>query len=86
MLRILNQHISGSLLVLLMSESVLILGTFHLAAAKSTAFPALLAYSQQGAIPVLLGLICQLCLYYCDLYDLIAVRSAKGSCVHLLQA
>lgn len=66
-----------------MSESVLILGTFHLAAAKSTGLPVL---GQQGAIPILLAVICQLCLYYCDLYDLKAVRSAQGSCVRLLQA
>src|SRR4030095_4974742 len=86
MLRIFGNHVPAALLFLLMSESVLILGIFHLAAIKSIAFPGLPEYGQRGVIPILLTFVCQLCLYYCDLYDLKAVRSARRSCVHLLQA
>ena len=86
MLRVFNQPIPGSLLVLLMSESMLILATFHLAAIKVTTLPVLLGSPRAGIVPVMLALICQVCLYYCDLYDLKAVRSVKASSVHLLQA
>jgi sugar transferase (PEP-CTERM system associated) len=82
----LNQYLPSRILFLLFSESLLILGAFQLAAIlKSTGSGA--ALRQEVILgQVVFTLICQLCLYYCDLYDLKTVKDARGSCVHLLQA
>ncbi|MEW5977958.1 MAG: TIGR03013 family XrtA/PEP-CTERM system glycosyltransferase [Acidobacteriota bacterium] len=88
MLRIFNHYLSPLTLFLVLSENLLILGTLYLSTLiklgdiepSSIAAPAFFSRA------LTLALLCQLCLYFHDLYDLKVVRDRRELHVRLLQA
>jgi sugar transferase (PEP-CTERM system associated) len=81
-MQLFNRHVSTRSLTVFTGELVLIFGSVALAAAVQST-PDLA--SNLWKI-LLVTLICQLCLYYNDFYDLTLVRSSRELVVRLLQA
>src|SRR5215831_3692813 len=85
MIKVLNQYFPGRLLVLLATENFLILliwaaVSFQLGSQDLTAHPILIFKA------VVATGICQLCLYYADVYDLRSLGSRAEVFFRLLQA
>jgi sugar transferase (PEP-CTERM system associated) len=81
-MQLFNRHVSTRSLTVFTGELVLIFGSVALAAALQGA-PDLAANSWKI---LLVTLVCQLCLYYNDFYDLTLVHSNRELVVRLLQA
>ena len=88
MIKVLNLYYPGRLFVLLASENVLILAGLWVAAiARAGSFRGSATPFHEALIPALIiSLICQTCLYYCDLYDLRFLSSWREILGRLLQA
>src|SRR5262245_8325528 len=81
-MQLFNRHVSSRSLTIFAGELLLIFGSVALAAALQQA-PALPSNLWKIA---LITVICQLCLYYNDFYDLTLVHSNRELVVRLLQA
>ncbi|HUS18598.1 MAG TPA: sugar transferase [Terriglobales bacterium] len=86
MIKVLNQYFPGRLFVLLVTENVLILlaiwatVTFQMGSSAIVAHPALFLKA------LVVTVICQLCFYYADIYDLRTVGSKLEVFFRLMQA
>ncbi|MCI0418812.1 MAG: sugar transferase [Acidobacteria bacterium] len=88
MLKVFNQYLPSRTLFLLVSETVLILAGILLAAAiqSSHGQDSKLLEEAEVLKALLIAFVCQLCLYYHDLYDLQIVKERGELFVRLLQA
>lgn len=88
MLRNFNTYFPKRLLFLLVGETLIILAAFQLAMSLRSAVPELSLF--QDATSVLkiafMALLCQLCLYFHDLYDLRIVSDRRELCLRLVQS
>src|SRR3954464_6234211 len=88
MIKVLNQYFPGRLVVLLVTENLLILLgiwaaiSYHVGSAniEIMAYPVLLGKA------FLITVICQVCLYYADIYDLRSIGSKLEVFMRVLQA
>jgi sugar transferase (PEP-CTERM system associated) len=88
MLRIFNQYFPRQTLFLFVFENLLIWGAIQLAAFIRLDGPEYLELTRQGLLfkAFLITLVCQICLYFHDLYDLRIVRDGRELFVRLLQS
>jgi sugar transferase (PEP-CTERM system associated) len=88
MLKVFNQYLPSRTLFLLASETVLILAGILLAVAIRShgSYSSILAGESSLAKALLIAFLCQLSLYYHDLYDLQIVKDSREFFVRLLQA
>ncbi|MCI0621738.1 MAG: sugar transferase [Acidobacteria bacterium] len=88
MLKVFNQYLPSRTLFLLVSETVLILAGILLAAAiqSSHGQDSKLLEEAEVLKALLIAFVCQLCLYYHDLYDLQIVKERGELFARLLQA
>lgn len=88
MIKVLNQYFPGRLFVLLATENVVILLGVWAAVSWHVGDPrlSLLTYPQMFSKALLITVVCQVCLYYADIYDLRQMTSKADILVRLLQA
>jgi len=88
MARLLRHHVSGRLILMIACESVLIMEAVVFAAWLRLQDAAWLLMANEGGWwkAALVALVCQICLYYADLYDLRIVADRRELFVRALQA
>lgn len=87
MIKILNQYFPGRLFILLVTENALILLGIWIAFSFFRGFEqADLSFSVLFGKVVMITAICQLCLYYADIYDLRSITSRLDVVLRVLQA
>src|SRR5215831_6902715 len=88
MIKVLNQYFPGRLFVLLLTENVLILLGIWAAVAYNTGSLTLtlLGHPQVFGKIFLVTVVCQICLYYGDIYDLRSIGSRVEVLFRVLQA
>jgi sugar transferase (PEP-CTERM system associated) len=88
MAKLLRHHISGRLFLLVACESAMIVGAVVIAAhlRLQDAAWSLMAHEGGWAKAALVAVVCQICLYYADLYDLRVVADRRELFVRALQA
>jgi len=88
MIRVLNQYFSGRVFILIASENFLILSGIWVSLAIHTGSLRLSAEQYPGLLwrVVLVTLLCQLCMYYADVYDLRKMTSRLELGVRIAQA
>jgi len=88
MIKVLNQYFPGRLFVLLFTENVLILFGIWAVVAYTTGSVtlSLLAHPQIFGKIFLITAVCQVCLYYADIYDLRSIGSRVEVFMRVLQA
>src|SRR5438270_870044 len=88
MIKVLNQYFAGRLFVLLVTENMLILlgiwaGVSYQMSGRSMS---VLAYPALFGKAFLVTVICQVCLYYADIYDLRTISSRIEVLMRVMQA
>lgn len=88
MIKVLNQYFPGRLFVLLLTENVLILLGIWAAISYDTGSVtlSLLSHPQIFGKVFLITAVCQMCLYYADIYDLRTLSSRMEVLMRVLQA
>ena len=86
MARVLNQRVPWRTAALIAGESVLIVGAVGLSASVRLGTDAWMVQQGYLAKALLVAVVCQLCLYYGDLYDLRVVSDRRELLVRLLQS
>ena len=83
MARVFKQRITWRLAALLLTEALLIVGAVLLSAYVRTGMP---LTASQAAKAFLIAVVCQICLYYAELYDFRILSDRREVFVRLLQA
>src|SRR5688500_13222673 len=82
-MRVFNRYVSQRHLTVFTGELLVTFGSMTLVAYQYRADGDLLSAASRGALVTIL---CLLCLYYNDLYDLTVVRTSREVVIRLLQA
>src|SRR5688572_95986 len=86
MARVLNQRVFWRTIALIVGESALIVGAVIASASIRLGSDVWLSQDGLVAKALLMAVVCQLCLYYGDLYDLRMVGDRRELFVRLLQS